>query len=84
MHCFAFASSDLPFLPWSAKEISGDAQEFLAALRWNKNPTRWCSIGNMAAILELAQPESVELIDYRQAYDEQGMLMVSSAAMALL
>jgi AmmeMemoRadiSam system protein B len=67
-----------------AKFMTGDPQEFLAAMRWNKNPTRWCSVGNMAAILELAQPKSVELIDYRQAYDEKGVGLVSSAAMALL
>jgi len=67
-----------------AKFIAGDPQEFLAAMRWNKNPTRWCSIGNMTAILGLTQPQSIELIDYRQAYDEQGMVMVTSAAMALL
>lgn len=66
-----------------SKFIAGDPEEFLAAFRWNKNPTRWCSIGNMAAILELASPTSVELIDYRQAYDEKGMVLVSSAAMAL-
>lgn len=66
-----------------AKFLTGDAEEFLAAMRWNKNPTRWCSIGNMAAILSLTQPETVELIDYRQAYDEQGLVMVTSAAMAL-
>ena len=67
-----------------AKFMTGDSQEFLSAMRWNKNPTRWCSIGNMAAILDLVQPTSVELIDYRQAYDDKGMVMVTSAAMALL
>ncbi len=67
-----------------AKFLEGDSADFLAAMKWNKNPTRWCSIGNMAAILELTQPQTVELIDYRQAYDENGMVMVSSAAMALL
>lgn len=66
------------------KFMTGDAQEFLGAMKWNKNPTRWCSIGNMAAILDLAQPQNVELIDYRQAYDEQGMVMVTSAALALM
>jgi AmmeMemoRadiSam system protein B len=65
------------------KFISGDAQEFLAAMRWNKNPTRWCSIGNMAAVLALVEPKSVELIDYRQAYDDKGMVLVSSAAITL-
>ena len=66
------------------KFIAGDAEDFLAAMRWNKNPTRWCSIGNMAALLKLAKPETIELIDYRQAYDDNGAVLVSSAAMALL
>lgn len=66
-----------------AKFITGDSEEFLAAFKWNKNPTRWCSLGNMSALLRLVQPQSVELIDYRQAYDEQGQAMVSSAAIAL-
>lgn len=67
-----------------AKFLEGDAQEFLSAVKWNKNPTRWCSVGNMAAILELARPDSLELLDYRQAYDDKGMVMVSSAAIALM
>lgn len=66
------------------KYLSGDAEEFLSALRWCNNPNRWCSIGNMTAALMLAQPSSLELIDYRQALDEKGMGMVSSAAMAML
>lgn len=66
-----------------SKYLTGDPEEFLAAVRWNKNPTRWCSIGSMTALLELARPQSIELIDYRQACDEKGMVMVSSAAMAL-
>lgn len=66
------------------KFLTGDPEEFLSAMRWNNNPTRWCSVGNMAATLMLAKPESIELIDYRQAYDDKGLVMVSSAAMALL
>jgi hypothetical protein len=65
-----------------AKYLAGDAEEFLAAMRWTRNPTRWCSIGNMTAALLLARPEHLELIDYRQAYDDQGIAMVTSAAMA--
>lgn len=65
------------------KFLTGDAEEFISAMKWNKNPTRWCSIGNMAATLALVQPENVELIDYRQAYDEQGMGMVTCAALAM-
>ncbi len=66
-----------------AKYLGGDASDFIEAMRWNKNPTRWCSVGNMAALLQLVQPESVELIDYRQACDDKGVALVSSAAMAL-
>jgi AmmeMemoRadiSam system protein B len=66
-----------------SKYLAGDPDEFVAAMRWNKNPTRWCSVGNMTALLQLAHPESIELIDYRQAYDERGTALVSSAAMTL-
>ena len=67
-----------------ANFLTSDTEAFLAGFSWNRNPTRWCSIGNMSVILELVQPGSVELLDYRQAYDENGLAMVSSAAIALL
>jgi AmmeMemoRadiSam system protein B len=66
-----------------SKFLTGDSEEFLAAMRWNKNPTRWCSVGNMAAVLMLTRPEQLELIDYRQAVDEHGTALVSSAGMAM-
>ena len=65
------------------KFIEGDADEFISAFKWSKNPTRWCSVGNMAAVLQIAQPKELEMIDYRQASDEQGNVMVSSAAIAM-
>jgi AmmeMemoRadiSam system protein B len=64
--------------------LANDAETFMSGFTWNKNPTRWCSIGSMAAVLQLAQPAAIELIDYRQAYDERGFGLVSSAAIALL
>ncbi len=67
-----------------AKFLENDAAEFIAAMKWNNNPTRWCSIGNMAATLSLALPKQIELIDYRQACDDKGQVMVSCAAMALI
>ncbi|MEM7228686.1 MAG: AmmeMemoRadiSam system protein B, partial [Planctomycetota bacterium] len=67
-----------------AKFIEGDAEAFVEAFKWNQNPTGWCSIGNMAATLNLAQPGTIELIDYRQVSDEAGNVMVSSAAMVLV
>ncbi|MHC4448175.1 MAG: AmmeMemoRadiSam system protein B [Planctomycetota bacterium] len=67
-----------------AKYATGDPEEFVSAVRWNKNPTRWCSVGNLAATLQLLQPDTVELIDYRQACDERGFALVSSAAIAMM
>lgn len=66
------------------KFLSGDPKAFLEFCEWKKNPTRWCSIGNMTAALEIVQPSSVELVDYRQACDEQGVAMVTSCSMALI
>lgn len=56
----------------------------VSQMRALKNPTRWCSIGNMVAAARLAKPSAIELIDYRQASDEQGKAMVSSASMVFL
>jgi AmmeMemoRadiSam system protein B len=67
-----------------AKFIENDSNEFIEAMKWNNNATQWCSIGNMAAILELAKPSEIELIDYRQACDQKGIALVSSCAIALL
>jgi AmmeMemoRadiSam system protein B len=67
-----------------ANFLANDAETFLSGFAWNKNPTRWCSIGSMSAILRLAEPAAIELIDYRQAYDDRGFALVSSAAIALL
>ncbi len=67
-----------------ANFLTGDAEHFLGGFQWNRNPTRWCSIGNMHALLMLTKPAGLELIDYRQAYDDRGFAMVSSAAMAVV
>ncbi|MBL9118314.1 MAG: AmmeMemoRadiSam system protein B [Phycisphaerae bacterium] len=66
------------------KYLSADPKQFLEACEWTKNPTRWCSIGNMTAALEIVRPSVVELVDYRQACDQQGSAMVTSCSMALV
>ncbi len=66
-----------------AKYMENDPDQFIEAMKWNNNATRWCSIGNMSAILKLANPSDIELIDYRQASDERGAVLVSSCAMML-
>ena len=65
-----------------AKFIENDGDAFVEAMKWNNNATRWCSIGNMSALLKLAKPKEIELIDYRQTSDDPSIL-VSSCAMAL-
>ncbi len=64
--------------------LANDVEAFLAGFEWNRNPTRWCSIGNMAAVLDLVRPAKIDLVDYRQAFDEKGIALVSSAAIALM
>lgn len=57
--------------------------ELIAAMAWQKNPTRWCSIGNMVATLKIVQPREVRLLNYTAAMDQQGAGMVSSCAVAM-
>ncbi|MHC4826729.1 MAG: AmmeMemoRadiSam system protein B, partial [Planctomycetota bacterium] len=41
-----------------ANFLANDVETFMSGFAWNKNPTRWCSIGSMFAILQLARPEA--------------------------
>ena len=35
--------------------LDADPSEFIETIEWNRNPTRWCSVGNMAAAKRLAK-----------------------------
>ncbi|MFM7260825.1 MAG: AmmeMemoRadiSam system protein B [bacterium] len=63
--------------------ISG-ATAMTSALKSTGNATRWSSAGALFVASTVAAPSSVELIDYRQSVDEQGMALVSAASLALL
>ena len=63
--------------------LEAEPSEFLETVEWNRNPTRWCSVGNMVATKRLVSPKRTELIDYRQAVDDQGVALVSAAAMVM-
>ena len=63
-----------------AKFLEGDSRGFVEAMTWSKNPTRWCSVGNMSVLLDLVGDGEIELLDYRQAVDPKGMALVSSCA----
>lgn len=56
--------------------------DLITSMSWQGNPTRWCSIGNLVAMLRLTGASEVRLLNYAAAMDGQGMSMVSSAAMA--
>ncbi len=57
--------------------------DLLAAMTWQRNPTRWCSIGNLVATMRIVEPKEFRLLQYTAAMDQQGMSMVSSCAAAM-
>lgn len=61
----------------------GKGDEMIAAMAWQQNPTRWCSIGNMVAALKIAEPKEIQILNYAAAMDQEGMGLVSSAALAM-
>ncbi|MCH2133118.1 MAG: AmmeMemoRadiSam system protein B [Phycisphaerales bacterium] len=62
----------------------GESGPFLDEVRRTRNPTRWSGLGPMTMLLDIVQPNSVELIDYRQMMlDEKGLAMLSDASLAL-
>lgn len=58
-------------------------QEFLEAFK-SGNPNRWCSVGNLYATLVAAPHKTREMVNYSQSVDDKGVVLVSSAALALL
>jgi len=61
-----------------------DTAAFAGAFAANGNPTRWCSVGNMALAARVVGAESIELIDYRQSIDPRRLTLVSCAAIAFV
>ncbi|MFG0285475.1 MAG: AmmeMemoRadiSam system protein B [Phycisphaerales bacterium JB039] len=59
------------------------AEELVAAMAWQQNPTRWCSTGNLVATLKIVEPERVDVLSYAGAMDPQGAALVTSAAAAM-
>lgn len=61
----------------------GKADELVATMAWQQNPTRWCSIGNITASLKTVDAKEVEIFNYAGAMDEQGMTLVTCMAGAV-
>jgi hypothetical protein len=65
-----------------SKFTGGDADAFVAAVKWSANSSRWSGVGAMAGLLSIVQPREVELIDYCQhPLDEEGTAMIASAGL---
>ena len=63
----------------------GDAAGFCAAVKWNGNANRWSGVGAMTGLLQILEPNEIELIDYQQIpADDQGSAMVAAAAAAAM
>ncbi len=63
--------------------IERKPDELIAAMSWQANPTRWCSIGNMVAAMKLVDPSKVDVFNFAGAMDEQGSALVTSVSMAM-
>lgn len=61
----------------------GKHEDLIASMSWQQNPTRWCSVGNMTAAMRIVGASGGEILNYGAAMDEQGMSLVSTAAMVL-
>ncbi|MCH9058114.1 MAG: AmmeMemoRadiSam system protein B [Planctomycetes bacterium] len=62
----------------------GKAEELVAAMAWQENPTRWCSTGNIVAAMLITKPDEIRILNHAAAMDEQGMALVSSAAVVMI
>lgn len=58
----------------------GKAEELVASMAWQQNPTRWCSIGNLVAAMKITGAANVRILNYMAAGDDQGVALVSSCA----
>lgn len=61
----------------------GAADELISAMAWMQNPTRWCSVGCISAMLKAVDADDIKMIQYTASMDPQGMSMVTSCATAL-
>jgi len=57
--------------------------DLIGAMSWQQNHTRWCSLGNICATLKTVEPKEIKLINFAAAMDQQGVTLVSHAAMAM-
>lgn len=57
--------------------------DLIGNMAWQQNPTRWCSIGNISAMMRTIDPSQVDILNYAATMDPQGTAFVSSASVAV-
>lgn len=57
--------------------------DLITSMMWQKNPTRWGSIGTMVAGLRLAESDDIKVLNYAGIGDQQGMAFVTTCAIAM-
>lgn len=57
--------------------------DLIGSMAWQQNPTRWCSIGNITAMMRTVEPSQVDVLNYAATMDPQGTAFVSSASIAI-
>lgn len=57
--------------------------DLIGSMAWQQNPTRWCSIGNITAMMRAVEPTQVDILNYAATMDPEGNAFVSSASVAL-
>ena len=62
---------------------SAKPDDLVSSMAWQQNPTRWCSVGNLTATMQLVNPTDVKVLNYGAAMDPQGMTLVSHAAIVM-
>jgi AmmeMemoRadiSam system protein B len=61
----------------------GNPDQLITSMTWQGNRTRWCSIGNITAMMKLINPTSIRVYNYSAAVDEQSQSMVCSVGMVM-
>lgn len=57
--------------------------DLVSSLAWQQNPTRWSSVGAIAATMLAAEADEVRLLQYGGTMDPQGTAMISAASLAM-
>lgn len=63
--------------------INNKPNDLITSMMWQKNPTRWGSIGTMIAGMRLADSDNTQMLNYAGIGDQQGMSFVTTCAMAM-